>query len=514
MKRNVGQGVATKPAVMLGAARLTIGDIVDVADGRRSILFSEAAEARIEASARMLASLATAGERIYGVTTGLGAAVDTALQADDDVQRRVPLARCVGVGRISSRRELRAIIATRAARLAQGCSGASLAAARGLADLIERDVQPVIPMTGSIGEGDLAPLAAIAAVLIGQGFAILDGEIIPGAVALERAGLAPIRLVGKDGLALVSSNAASIGPAVVCVADAQQVLSAAVAAGALSFEAYRCSLNPVSEAALALRPLPGQETVAGALRGLLEGGTLARPGAARRLQDPLSFRCIAPVMGAAVAALDAARDIVEVELNSSDDNPAILAEGHSLPNANFDTTHLTLTFEALGLACARVAAMVGERIMKLMSPASSDLPRFLSPIQNGRNGYATVQKTVAALVAEIQHRANPMPVVVLPVADRVEDYATMATAVVEKTAEIVTRLRLLIATELMVAAQAVDLREAIALGRGSASVRATVREAVATLTEDRPATPDIEALDAMIAGGAFGGFGRIWREAR
>jgi len=502
------------PAVTLGAARLTISDIVDVADGQRAVTFSNAAEARIEASARALALLSAAGERIYGVTTGLGAAVDTSLQADDGVQMRVPLARCVGVGRTGSRRELRAIMAVRAARLARGCSGASLAAARGLAGLIERDVQPIVPMTGSIGEGDLAPLAAIASVLIGQGFATLDGEIIPGAVALERAGLVPLRLVGKDGLALVSSNAASVGPAVLCVADARRMLSAAVAAGALSFEAYRCSLNPLSEAALALRPLPGQEAIAAGMRALFKDGSLVQPGAARRLQDPLSFRCIAPVMGAALAALDSACAVVEAELNSSDDNPAILAEGHSLPNANFDTTHLTLAFETLGLAMARVAAMVGERIMKLMSPASSDLPRFLSPIQSGRNGYATVQKTVAALVAEIQHRANPMPVFVLPVADRVEDYATMATAVVEKTAKIVARLRLLIAVELMVAAQAVDLREGIALGRGTAGVQAVVRGAVAMLTEDRPATPDIEALDAMIAAGAFDELGRIGQEAR
>ena len=508
------QVVAMKPIVTLGAARLTIGDIAGVADGQHAIAFSEAAEARIEASASALAMLSAAGERIYGVTTGLGAAVDTALRADDDVQMRVPLARCVGVGRAGSRRELRAIMTTRAARLARGCSGASLATARGLVRLVERDVQPVVPMTGSIGEGDLAPLAAIAAVLTGQGFATVAGETVPGAVALERAGLSPFHLVGKDGLALVSSNAASVGLAVLCVADARRVLSAAVAAGALSFEAYRCSLNPLSEAALALRPLPGQEAVAAAMRALFEHGALVQPGMARRLQDPLSFRCIAPVMGAAVAALDSAGEIVDAEINSSDDNPAIFAEGYSLPNANFDTTHLTLAFEMLGLALARVAAMVGERIMKLMSPASSELPRFLSPIQNGRNGYATVQKTVAALVAEIQHKANPMPVFVLPVADRVEDYATMATAVVEKTADIVARLRLLIAVELMVAAQAVDLRDGIALGRGTAGVRAAVRSAVAMLTEDRPATPDIETLDAMIAAGAFDVFGGIREEAK
>lgn len=514
MKHSVVQPVAMKPAVTLGAAPLTIADIAAVADGRCSVVFSELAETRIQASAKALASLSAAGERIYGVTTGLGAAVDTPLQADDRVQMRVPLARCVGVGRTGSARELRAIMAVRAARLALGCSGASLETARGLAGLIERDVQPLVPMTGSVGEGDLAPLAAIAAVLTGEGFASVEGAIVPGAVALERAGLQPLHLVGKDGLALVSSNAASVGLAALCLADARQVLAAAIAAGALSFEAYRCSLNPLSEAALALRPLPGQDVVAAAMRSLFEGSDLVRPGAARRLQDPLSFRCIAQVMGAALAALNSAQGLTETELNSSDDNPAIFAEGHSLPNANFDTTHMTLAFESLGLALARLSAMIGERIMKLMSPASSDLPRFLSPIQSGRNGYATVQKTVAALVAEIQYRANPMPVFVMPVADRVEDYATMATAVVEKTAEIVSRLRLLTAVELMVAAQAADLRTEIALGRGTAGIRAAVRGAVATLSEDRPATPDIETLDGMIAAGVFDVFAGIGEGVR
>ncbi|WP_420104002.1 HAL/PAL/TAL family ammonia-lyase [Bosea sp. (in: a-proteobacteria)] len=491
------------PPVLLGASLVTISDIADIADGRRVAAFAPAAEARIAASADALGRLAQAGERIYGVTTGLGAAVDTTLTHDDGVQMRVPLARCVGVGRSATLREWRAIAAVRAARLAQGRSGASLAASRGLLDLLAHDVRPVVPMIGSLGEGDLAPLAAIAAVLSGQGQAIVDGHIVPGAEALAQAGLKPVGLAGKDGLALVSSNAASVGLATLCVADAELVFSAAIAACSLSFEAYRCSLAPLAAEALRLRPLPGQDEVAAALGRQFEGGDLVGQGAARRLQDPLSFRCVAQVLGAMRVALDAARRITEIELGSSDDNPAILAEGVSLPNANFDTTHLTLAFETLGLALARSAAMIGERVMKLMSPASSELPRFLSPLQNGRNGYATVQKTVSALVADIQHRSNPMPAFVVPVADRVEDYATMATAVVEKTAVIVERLRLLVAVELMVAAQAVDLRTGIALGAGTAQIHRIVRSAVAGLSEDRPATPDIEALDALIATGAF-----------
>ena len=489
--------------LLLGASPVTVRDIADVAERGRAVALAPCAEAAIEASATALERLTHAGERIYGVTTGLGAAVDTALTDDDGVQMRVPLARCVGVGRSATGRELRAIMAVRLARLSRGCSGASLAAARGLAAMLGRDVRPVVPMIGSIGEGDLAPLAAIAAVLSGHGQASVGGKIVRGAEALAEAGLQPVKLAGKDGLALVSSNAASVGLAVLCVADAQRALSAAIGACALSFEAYRCSLAPLAADVLKLRPLPGQDRVAAALLRQFEGGDLVRAGAARRLQDPLSFRCVAQVFGACSAALDAARAITEVELNSSDDNPAILAEGRSLPNANFDTTHLTLAFEALGLALGRSAAMIGERVMKLMSPASSELPRFLSPLQNGRNGYATVQKTVSALVADIQHRSHPMPALVVPVADRVEDYATMATAVVEKTMAIVERLRLLIAIEFMVAAQAVDLRQGIALGTGAAGLHRIVRSAVATLQDDRPATPDVEALDALIAAGAF-----------
>jgi histidine ammonia-lyase len=209
------------------------------------------------------------------------------------------------------------------------------------------------------------------------------------------------------------------------------------------------------------------------------------------------------VYGALVTILAAALAAVELELNSSDDNPAILAgQGLAQPNGNFDTTHLALTFECLGLAMARVAAASGERIMKLMSPESSGLPRFLSPAE-GQSGFATVQKTVSALTAEIQHCAIPMPVVLMPVADRVEDYGTMAPTIVAKTGEIVERLRLLAAIELMVAAQACDLRAGIALGNVSSVVHDHIRSVVAPLQDDRPTSADILAIEAMIRRGLF-----------
>ena len=452
----------------------------------------------------MLENLANRGEAIYGVSTGLGAAVDTRIAPAAAAQQLVPLARAVGVGPRAREEEVRAMMVARISRFATGRSAVSRQTVEALIGLLNEGVHPVVPMIGSIGEADLAPLAHSASVLMGVGDAEHAGTVVTGAEALKRAGLKPPAFGPKDGIALVSSNAASVGLAALVVVDLRRTLGGLVAAAALSFEGYRASLAPLLPDAIGLRPVQGQAAIADALLCAFEGGDLTKPNAARRLQDPLSFRCVAPVYGACLAALAAASDLVELELNSSDDNPAILSEsGISRPNANFDATHLALAFETLGLALTRVAAMSGQRIMRLMSPGSSELPRFLSPIQGGRNGFATVQKTVSALVAEIQHRATPMPAFIMPVADGVEDYGTMALSIVLKTGEIAVRVQLLCAIELMTAAQACDLRADITLGREAKAIHAAVRGVVATLQDDRPAAPDIEAIDALIARGAF-----------
>lgn len=492
--------------VEIGASRLSSGDVAEIARSCAIVSLSSAARERIASSHAALRALASTGTPIYGVSTGLGAAVDTRISPGDTaLQERVPLARSVGVGRRADAREVRAMMAARIARLAVGRSGASLDTVSALVSLLNSEVHPIVPMTGSVGQADLAPLAHIASVLIGAGAAEYRNEVLTGAEALSRAGLERPVFGPKDGLALVSSNAASVGLGALAVVDIRQVIAGVSAATALSFEGFRANLAPLSPRALELRPVSGQAWVGESLLRALDGGDLAKPGSARRLQDPLSFRCVGPVHGACVAALVAASDATDLELNSSDDNPAILADDQtSLSNANFDSTHLALAFEGLGLALGRVAAACGERIMKLMSPEASGLPRFLSPLQEGRNGFATVQKTVSALVAEIQHRAMPMPVVLIAVADRVEDYGTMALSTVDKIREIADRLRLLAAIELMVAAQACDLRGPIVLGHGTRAIHARVRSAVAALHEDRPSTADIEALDTLIRQGAFG----------
>lgn len=488
--------------LLLGAGAVTAEAVAAVARDGGAIGFSPAALERMAVSHEAVGALTRAGAAIYGVTTGLGAAVDTALVASDPThQRRIPLARAAGVGPLLPRAIVRATMVARLSRAAVGVSGLSPAMAEAMLALLVRGVTPVVPSIGSIGEADLVPMAHIAAVLAGVGEAEWEGVVRPAGGALAAAGIVVPAWGPKDGLALVSSNAATIGPAALLVADAALVLRAGLAAAALSFEGFRAGLAPFEPRVVALRQTPFQAEAAAGLLGWLEGADLVQPGAARRLQDPLSFRVVASVQGAALDALARVRALIDAELVSSDDNPAILEA--AWPTANFDPTAVALAVENLGQALLRVAVISAGRSLRLMSPSVCDLPRFLAA--PGRNGFATVQKTLAALLAAMQHAAAPMPVAVLPVADSVEDYATMASAIVGKTVQVLDHLRHVVAIELMVAAQACDLRPGVRLGTGIARVHAAIRDAVPTLTEDRSTGPDIECLARLVAAGGLAG---------
>lgn len=496
-----------KPPVLEigGPVPLTAGRLAEAAHAGQAVRLHPDALERIRASHGVLARLASSGARIYGVTTGLGAVVDTKLDATDtDVQRRVVMARAVGVGAFATDEQVRAIMLARLAGVAVGTAGISVAVVEAYLALLNAGIVPQVPLTGSLGEADLVPLAHIASVLLGGGRARLDGEVLSGADALARAGLVPPKLCMKDGLALVSSNAASCGLGALVVADAERAMAALVAAASLSFEAQRANLSPLRPDVVALHPVPGQAEIAGEMLGLLQRGALDRPDAARLLHDPLSFRCTPSVLGCALDAIGSATRAVELELAMSDDNPAVLADPDRIVGtASFDTTHLTMAFETLGLALSRVAALSGARIMQLMSSGNSGLSRFLTPRPDGRSGLAPLQKTVASLVAGIGHDAMPMAAWVMPVADGIEDYATMAVPVVEKTGAIVERLQLLAAAELMTAAQAIDLRPGLVLGDGTLLHRTLIRSLTAFLDEDRSLAGDLDALHDAIRADAF-----------
>lgn len=491
--------------VLGGSDGPSIADVVAVARDRRPVALAPGVSERLRVARASLEAAAASGSAVYGLTTGLGAAVDTRLSPDDlaDFQRRAIPARAVAVGAYLTREEVRATLACRLAGLARGASGITPAFLDTIAALLNRGVHPVARRTGSLGEADLAPLAGLFQVLAGGGEAELDGAILPGPEALARAGIVAPPLGPKDGLALINSNAATVGCAALALADADRVLGAAIGAGALALEAFRANLSVIDSAVTALRPAPGQAAMAARLRALLAGSDLLEPGAARRVQDPLSFRCLAPVAGWAVLKRDDVEAALAAELAGAGDSPAFLAgTGTYLSTVNFDTTAIALAFEALGQAFAHAATLSAFRITKLMSPAVSDLPRFLAR-DPSRNGFATAGKTVAVLEAEIRRHALPVGPITMPVADGIEDYAPSTPLIVEKTRALVAAAARLAAIELVIAGAAFERRTGARPGRGTAALLAKLREIVPPFDDDRATGEDFEAVAVAILDGAF-----------
>ncbi|MEP7276247.1 MAG: aromatic amino acid ammonia-lyase [Betaproteobacteria bacterium] len=490
----------------VGALRVTLADVARVAREAAPVALAGAARERIAAARAVVLRIAVSDTPVYGVNSALGANTGRRLSPDDlaDYQRRAIRARAVGVGPAYDRASVRAMMFARIAGLAQGGSGISLEALDALIAMLNRGVHPRVPRFGSIGVADLPQLSHLALPLIGEGEAEFGGTVLPGAQALARAGLVPVNLGAKDGLALISANAATVGRAALVVADALQLADAWLAAIALSFEGFRANLSPLDPRAIDARPAPGQAQVAARLRAMMRDSAL-QAGAARRVQDPVSLRVVAQVHGALHAALDNVREQVEIELNSAAESPLVV-DDVMLSNGNFHVPALAQALDTAAIALAQASSMGVGRTLRFMTPALTDLPLQLTRRGPAHSGFATIQKTLTALWAEIRQRANPASLDFLPVSESVEDHATMALAGVEKLAEIVERARYIVAFELVVAAQAVDLRELApaSLGAGTRSTYAGVRRHVAMLDEDRPLGPDVERVAAAIAAGGFG----------
>ncbi|HEU5297643.1 MAG TPA: aromatic amino acid ammonia-lyase [Burkholderiaceae bacterium] len=490
--------------IVLDDAPLSIADLVRVARDAVPVQVAESVRERLGAARRVVDALAQLDQPIYGLNTALGANTGQPLAADDlaDYQRRAVRARAVGVGPAYDRASVRAMLFARAASLRVGGSGASPAVLDALVALLNRGVYPLVPRWGSISVADLPQLSHLALPLMGEGQAEVDGEVMSGAQALQRAGLQPLALAAKDGLALVSANAATIGRAALVLDELHTLLSQWLSVVALSYEGFRANLSPLDPRAIDARLAPGQANVARALRERLDGSALWRPGAPRRVQDPISLRCVAQVHGAAHWMLDAGVAQVECELNSAADSPLVV-DGAMLSNGNFHVPALALAMDALAIALAQVTLTAVERAIKFMSPAFTDLPLQLTRHGPAQSGFATSQKTLTALANEVRLRANPASVDFLPVSERVEDHATMALAGIEKLAEAIERARYVAAIEWVIAAQAVDLRGLVidGVGRGAQAMQRALRAHVAVLDDDRPLGPDFERACTLLREG-------------
>ena len=474
------------PPVILSGHGLTPAEIVRIArDG-----------AKVEIAAAVTGHLAAARAVVERLADGDQPVSDVAAH-----QRRALQARAVGMGPPLPVDVVRAMMAARAAGLAAGGSGASPAVLEALVAALNAGLTPMVPSLGSIGAGDLAPLSHMALSLIGEGGAEVGGVMLIGMSAFEAAGLAPLALGSNDGIALIGANALTVGQGALALADAAGALDALDAAVALSLEGFRGNLAILDPRGQQARPAPGQLEAAARLRDLLGGSSLWRPGAARRLQDPFSFRCAATVHGAVLWALVEAGSAIEIELNAAADSPLVLGE-EMISTANFHLPQLALAFEALGLGLAQAAQMSVERIKRLMSPPMTGLPMHLTPQAPSRSGFGAIQKTAVHLFSEIRRLAQPLLLDGSAVTEATEDHATMAPGIVAKTAALAAHVQRLAAIELMVAAQAVDLRHPLELGAGTRIAYDLVRSFMPYLDEDGPTGPNAERLaEALRSGG-------------
>jgi histidine ammonia-lyase len=480
--------------LVLTGSGVTIADIAAIARKDVIAVVIPDVSARLTRARAVLDAAAASGQQIYGLNTGLGANLRTSV-ADEagQFQPQLVRGRGAGVGPSLPRDVTRAVMAARLSMLAVGGSGISPEVFADLLALINHKVHPLVSSIGSIGAGDLVLLSAIAQTLIGEGEAEYDGVVLASAEALSKAGLRPSMLGPKDGLSLLNASAVSAGKGALTLTDALALLEWQRQAAALSFEGLGGNPLILTPAIQQARPAVGQAKEAEKLLDHLTGSSLHEARAA--IQDPLSLRCVASIHGALVQALDAAREAVEIELNAAADNPLVLVEENRvLSTGNFHTPSLALAFETLGLAIAQTALASAGRFIQLTGSSRNGLPRYLSPVGGASAGFVPLQKTVAALVGAIRHKANPVLLDFLPVSEGVEDHATQTLLAVAKCADMLDLWRHLVGCELLAGAQAVDLRAGHRCGQGTRQIHELVRSVAERLMEDRPLGHDVSRL--------------------
>ena len=484
--------------IVLDGGPLAIDDLVAVArDGARVRMGAEGMR-RVEAARRFVDDVAGSAAPIYGITTGVGKLKDVVIPPGqrDALQRNLVLSHAGGVGPPLAEPETRAVMVLLAASLARGASGVRPELVRLVTDCLNARVHPVIPEQGSVGSsGDLAPLAHVAACLIGEGEVWHDGAPAPARAALERAGLAPLALQAKEGLALLNGTHLMAGLGALAVTDAGILTRLADVTGAMSLEALMGTNAAFDPRIHALRPHPGQAASAANLRALTaDSAIIASHHDCTRVQDAYSLRCMPQVHGSAREAVRFAREVLERELGSVTDNPLVFAADREvLSGGNFHGEPLGLALDLLAIGLAQLGGIAERRIDRLVNPLVSDgLPAFLAPAGGLNSGYMIAQYVAAALASELKTLAHPASVDSIPTSGLQEDYNSMGAGSALKVRRAVVNVRQILAIELLLAAQALDCRAPLEPGRGSAAARSAVRRRVPRLDADRYLKADLD----------------------
>jgi histidine ammonia-lyase len=468
---------------------------------------------RIEQGHALLLKAARGNDAVYGVNTGFGKLASVRIPVDRLAQLQVNIVRshCAGVGEPLPARVVRLVMALKLASLAQGASGVQPATVRLLLAMLNRGVLPIIPAQGSVGaSGDLAPLAHLAAVLIGEGEATrhdsAPGTVLGGREALALAGLEPVTLGPKEGLALLNGTQVSTALALDGLFALERCFAAAMVTGALSTDAIMGSDTPFHEAVHRLRRQPGQIMVAGALRELMADSVIRRSHLADdpRVQDPYSIRCQPQVMGAALDVMRSAATMLRDEANAVTDNPLVVLEtGEILSGGNFHAEPVAFAADMLALAATEIGNITQRRCAMLVDPVLSGLPAFLVEEPGLNSGFMIAEVTSAALASENRQRAAPAVIDTIPTSANQEDHVSMATHGARRLGPMADNLSRIIGIEAMMAAQGVEMRAPLTTSPRLASAVACIRTASPYLGEDRVLSGEIEATAALVRSGAL-----------
>jgi histidine ammonia-lyase len=482
--------------ILLNGSDLTLSDLLAIADDRAAVGLAPDARARVAASRAVVEAKAGGDAAVYGVNTGFGNFAETRIEAVDLSALQLNLLRshAAGVDAPLPVRTVRAAMALRANVLAKGFSGIRVETLDALLAMLNRGVHPRVPSRGSVGaSGDLAPLAHLALVLVGEG-EVVDGPTLP------QAGLQPVTLGPKEGLALINGTQVSTAVLALALAGAERLSRAADIAAALSIDGLMGSLHPFESRIHEPRPFAGQAASADNLLRLLDGsGMNASHVNCGRVQDAYSMRCAPQVHGAAREALSWIRHIVMIEMNAATDNPMVFADsGEIVSGGNFHGAPLALAADVLVMAVAQLATISERRSERLVNPALSGLPAFLTEHGGLQSGLMIAQVTAAALTSEIKTLSHPASVDTIPTSATKEDHVSMSMHAALKAERALQLATTVMAVEILCACQAIDLRAPLESSPALMRAHTIVRARVPKLVDDRPPAPDLDAIVEII----------------
>jgi histidine ammonia-lyase len=487
---------------------LTIDDVIKVSRNYEKVKLSPRSANAMKRSRKAVLKIVKSDGVSYGINTGFGDLARVVIPEKDllVLQKNLVRSHCAGVGDGLSADRVRASILLRANSLAKGYSGVRVRVVQTLLEMLNKGVHPLVPEIGSVGaSGDLAPLAHIAAVAMGEGHCHFGGESMEGAAGMKAAGIEPLSLEHKEGVALINGTSVMTGISALVVHDSLQLVGAAQIAASMSFEALQSSTRPFDQRVGKVRPHKGQVKCARSMMRLLKGSEIIPSHKdCSKVQDAYTVRCIPQVIGPVIDTLAYARQTVETEINSATDNPLVFPEtGDSVSCGNFHGQPIAMAMDHLSLAVCVLGAFAERRIARLVDSHLSGLPPFLTEKSGTHSGYMMAQCTAAALASENKTLAHPASADSIPTSAGQEDYVSMGLWATRKAASAVRNSRSIVAIELLCAAQGLEFHKPLKPGKGAHAGYRTVRRNVKPLKDDRPIASDIECLAGLIESGAL-----------